>query len=174
MKKACKRCKKPTDCAYLTCSVCRCKSREYKEKNKAACAIVVKLWKQRNWHRRVCCHAMDNDRKADRLPSDMSEYVNPPYVKSLRVYQENQCAYCDIDMQVENRKEHDGLTLQRMAKGIGHTKANCLLACFSCNVHRVESGNSDFLDEKRRIVYFEKLMNEGYAKLTNRRSSFIM
>ena len=134
---------------------------------------MVKLWKQKNWHRRVCCHAMDNDRKADRLPEDMSEYVTPNYVKNLRLYQENQCAYCDIDMQTENRKAPDGLTLQRMANGVGHTKANCLIACFSCNVHRVESGNTDFLDEKRRTVYFEKLLRSGYAKMTKRSPSRI-
>ena len=171
--RTCKRCKKTNDGDHLTCSVCRAKSNEYKRNNKSACALMVKLWKQRNWHRRMCSHAVDNDRKMSRLPADMSGYVSPEYVKRLREYQQNQCAYCDINMQTENRKAPDGLTLQRMANNIGHTKANCLLACSSCNVHRVESGNSDFLDEKRRIVFFEKLMRDGYAKLTHRRPALL-
>ena len=167
---ACRKCKGVNDGRFLICQVCRDKSNAYKKTHKAACKLMVRLWKRRNWDRRMVCHSKDSDRKANRLPEDMSTYVNSPYLKRLRIAQQNSCAYCDIEMQTENRKWHDGLTLQRLNNTIGHTRANCILCCHSCNMHRVESGNTDFLAEKRAIVYFDKLLRGGYSVLKERRA----
>jgi hypothetical protein len=169
----CSRCKKEHTDTLKTCFNCRVHCRAYKKENKAACAIVLKLWKQKNWARRMVCHAMDNDRKRDRLPADMTLFVTPNYLQRLREHQENECAYCGIEMQTLNRKLHDGLTIQRLDNEKGHELANSILACFSCNCHRVERCNEAFLEEKRRTVCFDKLVRSGYQILTQRKSTLV-
>jgi len=168
MNPTCKKCKRSNNSEFLTCQTCRDKSNQYKKENKEACKVLVKLWKQRNWDRRIVCHSRDSDRDSNRLPADMSTFVTPSYLRRLREAQQNECAYCAIYLQTRNRKEHDGLTLQRMNNTIGHTRANCILSCHSCNMHRVESMNEEFLAEKKARVYFDKLVRGGYSTLNVR------
>lgn len=137
--------------------------------NKKTTALLLKLWKQRNWDRRMVCHSKEGDAKRGRLPADMATYVNPQYLRTLRDTQSNQCPYCTVKMQTENRKAPDGLTLQRLDNRLGHTRANCLLACHQCNVRRVENNkNETYLRDKRNRLYFERLLASGYARQENR------
>jgi hypothetical protein len=46
------------------------------------------------------------------------------------------CHYCKFEMQFI---EYDGdlCTIERLDNSIGHTKANCVLACKACNIGRI-------------------------------------
>ena len=169
----CSRCKKDHRELLKTCLKCRTDAKEWKNKNKTACALVLRLWKQKNWARRMVCHAMETDTKRNRLPHDMTLFVEPTYLERLRLHQHNECAYCGIEMQTQNRKLPDGLTLQRLNNAKGHTTANCILACFECNCRRVERCNKAFLDEKKRNVYFHKLVRGGYQTQHKRINSIL-
>jgi hypothetical protein len=147
------------------------KRRVYNEKNKEHIRVVNRRWKQRNWSRRMVCHSRGSDVIYGRLPADMSNYIDPNYLQRLRTAQGNRCPFCTVDMQTENRKHSDGLTIQRLNNTIGHTKANCLLSCFQCNCKRVETGcNDDYLQFKRGRLYFERLLEEGYPYATSLRT----
>ena len=144
------------------------KRRAYNEKNKEHIRIMNKLWKQRNWSRRMVCHSRGSDIIYGRLPADMSNYIDPNYLQRLRTAQDNRCSFCTVDMQTENRKHSDGLTIQRLNNAIGHTKPNCLLSCFQCNCKRVETGcNDEYLQFKRGRLNFDRLLEEGYPYATS-------
>ena len=107
-------------------------------------------------------------RSRKRLPPP-EEFITEQFLEQARVSQLNRCASCSIDMQVYNRKLPSGLTIQRKNNGVGHSKSNCCLMCHRCNVRRVESGlNKDYVRETRAKLYFERLINDGYAKLDQR------
>jgi hypothetical protein len=55
------------------------------------------------------------------------------HVLRMRVNQKDHCQSCNTIMQVQNRKLADGLTIERLDATFGHTKENCVLACWECN-----------------------------------------
>ena len=144
--------------------------RLYNERNKEHIQAVNRLWKQRNWARRMVCHSRGSDIIYGRLPANMDNYITPQYLQRLRAVQDNQCAFCTVDMQAENRKHPDGLTIQRLDNAVGHTMPNSLLSCFQCNCRRVETGcNDEYLQFKRARLCFERLLKEGYPYATSLR-----
>ena len=166
----CSRCKGVLETNYQSCSNCLRLQREYKHTNREHIKVVNKTWKRVNWAKRMVCHSRGSDVIYGRLPADMSNYIDPQYLHKLRTAQNNRCAFCTIDMQTDNRKHSDGLTIQRLDNTIGHTKPNCLLSCAQCNCKRVETGCSDdYLKFKRGRLYFERLLEDGYPYATNSR-----
>ena len=54
-------------------------------------------------------------------------------VLRMRLDQKDICLYCNTPMQIENRTENDGLTIERRDPTLGHTRENCVLTCWECN-----------------------------------------
>ena len=164
----CARCKRLHETLFAACPVCLKRVRDWKSENAAKNRIANREWKNRNWARRIVAHSRDSDRNKNRMPAD-DEFITIPFLLESRDRQDNMCCYCTIDMQVFNRKLHNGLTVQRHDNNIGHTRANCSLVCHQCNCRRVETGcNEDYVRETRARLYFERLIRDGYSLLNNR------
>jgi hypothetical protein len=166
----CVRCNGARDAEFVTCRRCLAKSRGYKERNKAAYAIISKLWKQRNWAKRAVCHSRDGDILRNRVPPANEPYITAPYLERLLEVLENRCPYCTTDMQTLDRMAPDGVTVQRLGPG-GHSRANVIICCHRCNVKRMELGGprcENYLREERARQYFTRLLKDGYADQTRR------
>ena len=96
-------------------------------------------------------HAKWCDKNYNRTST--AAYITPDFLERLRKVQKSRCTYCTIPMQSENRMLPDGLTIQRLDNSLPHSKNNCILACFKCNLQRVEKGNKeDYIRLKRAFV----------------------
>ena len=124
-------CKNEAPKGYKTCNQCRAtKIRSYRK----------------NWYKVAALGCKHNDIKAGRT-------VNDPLTgaKILRMWQKSQkCYYCDKQMQVKNRRAPDGCTIERLDNNSGHSKSNCVLACFRCNCKH-----------KKRYMYPRKMVDSS-------------
>lgn len=75
----------------------------------------------------------DSDIKKNRY--DANSHIDKCFLESL-IEESTICPYCDVEMQF---KDYDDTlcTIERKDNKIGHTKANCILACMKCNKSRV-------------------------------------
>ena len=167
----CTKCPRVHDTEFRCCPHCRESCREWKRNNVDKNRITSRNWKTKFWARRIISHSYDGDRSAMRLPNDMDDFIDETYLELSRGYQKNRCYYCTVDMQTYNRRLADGLTAQRLDNTIGHTKDNVRLACRECNTRRVESCNNGYLNHKINAVYFNRLIQNGYADQSERSHS---
>lgn len=86
--------------------------------------------------------AKESDKKKRGMVEDINDYVDIPYIHELFVKQQGLCWYEDCEVKMDyttfnHRTKNDNLiTLQRLNDLLPHTKDNCVLACFKCNVLR--------------------------------------
>lgn len=68
--------------------------------------------------------------------------------------QQLQCKYCQQEMLLnyESLREMRQWTLDRMDNDLGHTDANCHLACLKCNLQRRRTSDDAFIFTKQLIV----------------------
>ena len=78
-------------------------------------------------------HSKQKDIQKNRY--DANNFIDRPFLKQL-IDKSTLCFYCNIQMQfIDN---NDTLcTIERLNNSIGHTKANCVLACRKCNYSKV-------------------------------------
>lgn len=70
-----------------------------------------------------------SDRKKDRY--DANNFVDKCFIEML-MDESLECHYCSIEMQLIDCDD-TLCTIERLDNRIGHTKANCVLACRKCN-----------------------------------------
>jgi len=83
----------------------------------------------RNWINASKQH----DKKADRY--DANNFIDKCFLEGLIEDYPN-CFYCNITLQYVEYQE-DLATIERIDNSIGHTKANCVICCRSCNIGRI-------------------------------------
>ena len=71
----------------------------------------------------------ESDKKKDRY--DANNFIDKPFLEGLFEDSEN-CHYCSINF-TYNERIYTFVTIERLNNNIGHTKSNCVLACFKCN-----------------------------------------
>src|SRR5690606_5279120 len=70
---------------------------------------------------------------------DANTHIDSPFLKSL-IEESTDCFYCKVPMQFI--EYCDSLcTIERKDNSLGHSKANCVLACRKCNYSRVGQFN---------------------------------
>ena len=80
--------------------------------------------------------------KIKRRVEDINDYVDIPYIHELFAKQQGLCWYEDCEVKMDyttfnhTEKSDNLITLQRLNDLLPHTKANCVLSCFKCNVLR--------------------------------------
>ena len=132
----CKKCKCEKDCPQQLCIACRKttasirRTRVYREKD----------YQSRRWAHRVCVHSRLTDKKKQRIYTK-NEYITPDRLKQMREIQDNKCIYCKCEMQTDNMKAPDGLTIERLWNDLPHTIPNCVLCCSHCNLRTKHPGN---------------------------------
>ena len=66
-----------------------------------------------------------------------TNYIDQSFLHNLLEEHKN-CYHCQIPLQYIDFNK-DLATIQRLNNNIGHSKDNCVIACHSCNVKKVES-----------------------------------
>lgn len=95
--------------------------KEYKINNK----LKIRLYSK------IKC-AKEKDIKYDRY--DANNHIDKCFIEQLIYDQEMKCIYCNINMELECDNLNDNLlTVERKDNKIGHSKSNCVLACWKCN-----------------------------------------
>jgi hypothetical protein len=74
---------------------------------------------------------------------DPNHFIDTDFLKGLIEDSNNLCIYCKCEMQFLE-KTNNMCTIERVNNNLGHTKANCVLACFGCNCER---GNRHTFEE---------------------------
>ena len=79
-----------------------------------------------------------HDKKKNRT-YEADDYINYDFLNELWVKQDKKCYYEDCECELilcfnKDTREDSMITLQRLKNDIAHTKDNCVLSCFRCNV----------------------------------------
>ena len=142
----CKRCKSTKEpdffvqdgTCFKQCNPCRKSRYEYIHQRGGLEKKQVrdKTFEESLWYMpaRMVHHSKEADRKAHRMPDDMSTYVTQEYIQLLWSMQEGKCIYCSCEMETMNRKASNGCTIQRLDDTVAHTEDNVVLCCHSCNM----------------------------------------
>ena len=120
------------------CQTCRTNESNYRKKTRnARRKSQERSYQIKNWFNRCLYLSKQADKRKNRTSDE--EYITPERLCTLRVLQENKCFYCDTELQVENRKQSNGLTIERLDNAKPHTMNNVILCCSSCNCRRVSN-----------------------------------
>jgi len=134
--------------------------------------------RQRLWAKRMVSHSKYADRRAGRDYTD-ANYITPQGLMILRKKQRNKCYYCDVPMQTNNRREWNGLTIERIDTSRPHDYENCKLCCHTCNCKKftgesiLREHNQKYIkDRKRQSKLLTSLLGEITKFTDSRRPCF--
>lgn len=94
------------------------------------------LYNQKNWIGRIIRSSRSHDKTYEREYKE-AEYIDEEFINNQLKIQDGRCNYCAVDMQFGEgfaRNLPLGISAQRIENKIAHTKFNCVLTCFKCNV----------------------------------------
>ena len=156
----CTRCGGARDGPRKKCLVCRNHESTWRKKTRSRRTDVERRYCQKNWDKRCVFLARTTDRKNQREIVDHS-YITPGRLRTLRVMLRNKCYYCGVELQVDNRKQRNGLTIERLHGGkTPHSEDNCILCCHSCNCRKI--GNKQNQNKSNLEIFGEIWKN--YSK----------
>lgn len=100
----------------------------------------------------IVSHSKRSDVRYNRL--DLNHFIDRIFVEQLMVEQKMKCIYCDVDMKLDcDKLASELMSIERVDNEIGHTKANCVLACYKCNLTRQDKYTfEEFMNIKRNPV----------------------
>ena len=119
------------DSTTTCCLQCLAGRKIYRKNNRTKRRVKEAAYQRKHWANRCVMHSKQADRKSSRgIPEN---YITAQRLEFVRKLQKNKCIYCDAEMQTYNRRESDGLTIERIWNDKPHTLTNCFLACRTCN-----------------------------------------
>jgi hypothetical protein len=71
---------------------------------------------------------------------DESNFITYDYVQGLITQSNDQCYYCDVQLQYIDFSADLG-TIERIDNSLGHIMGNCVIACRTCNYSKVGAVN---------------------------------
>ena len=150
-KKLCTRCgtAHTVDWSLKKCDTCKTIESEWRKKTRANRRDTERKYCIKHWFNRCCYLSKTADKKYNRVSSD--PYITPERLKTLRVLQLNQCFYCHVNMNVQNRRQPTGLSIERICNKKPHTHKNIILCCHQCNVRKISNKDLRSNDE----IFFE-------------------
>ena len=120
------------------------------------------LRRNKRWQHRIVSHSKSSDRNSERTWEDDS-YITPEFLTYLRQLQNNLCYYCKYPLITFNRKQHNGLTVERLNNEIAHTKNNSKICCHACNCRKLTPAR---LQNAKISRYLERRRKHGQALIT--------
>ena len=150
----CTRCGRERDTQLLMCTPCRDKKKKCCEKYKKEYAVKNRKYRKQNWAKKKVWGCSQQDRKYGLITDIPPNYIDEEFLINIRETQRWRCHYCSSLMQMENMKDRDGLTVERISNDLPHIKSNCVLACHACNVNTVgtKPGKAEWLRERQAEV----------------------
>ena len=118
-----------------------------------SCRWRKKVSKIKHWGQRATDDGRKKDKYYNRYEAVKHDFIDKDYLHNSWDVQHNKCHHCKIITQPDDRCAHDGCTVERLDNSIGHSKANCVIACHACNCHRLcgDARSMKYL-ASRRIV----------------------
>ena len=93
----------------------------------------------------------DAKKKDKKKFGDKTTTVTKEYILNQHKLQNNQCYYCDCEMEYGigvNRKHNPvAITLERISNELPHTNSNCVLICWDCNMMKNSSEFRNFIEK---------------------------
>ena len=140
------------------CEGCLAKKRQYNQTHKGQHTE----WLRMNWWvHMVSCSKRKDIKKGLFDPDD---HIDKELLQYRFDEQKGKCFYCNVAMIThslglgQGNITPDRLTVERMDNRTGHTKENCILACFRCNSQRSDRyGCNEFYEMKEA----ERVLNSG-------------
>ena len=138
---------------YNKCDLCREKQKDYYKANKGQFAKNGKEYQQKNKeqiaeHKReyqkanrpkiAVSHSKHSDIKHNRYTEAVKrDYITAQFLIDTFNEQNGLCYYCCRQMDFKTEPYADHLaTVERLDNAVGHSKSNCVVACFQCNNKR--------------------------------------
>ena len=115
--------------------------------------------RNKRWQHRIVSHSKCSDRKSEREWED-DTYITAEFLTYLRQLQNNLCYYCKYPLITFNRKQHNGLTVERLNNEIAHTKNNSKICCHACNCRKLTPAR---LQNAKIVRYLERRRKHGQA-----------
>jgi hypothetical protein len=142
------------DYQLVMCVPCRVRNQLSKTKCLPRRRIEARKHIVLHWGRQATNDSRKKDRKYNRYNAVFDDYIDKDYLHDTRDAQNNKCYHCGIIMQTEDRRAHDGVTVERLDNAIGHSKKNCVIACSKCNCARLGCGDRSkkFLASRRILA----------------------
>jgi hypothetical protein len=119
------------------------------------------LRRNKRWQHRIVSHSKSSDRNSER-DWEPDSYITAEFLTNLRKIQNNLCFYCKYPLITFNRKQHNGLTVERLNNEIAHTKDNSKICCHACNCRKLTPAR---LQEAKIVSYLERRMKHGQARI---------
>ena len=118
-------------------------------------------WHRRNkrWQHRIVSHSKSSDRNSER-GWEPDSYITVEFLTNLRKLQNNLCCYCKYPLITFNRKQHNGLTVERANNSLAHTQENSKICCHACNCRNLTPAR---LRNPKVLRYLERRMKHGQA-----------
>ena len=108
----------------------------------------AKIRNQKKWPSTMVRDARKKDKK---IFGDKTTTVTKEYILNQHKLQNNQCYYCDCEMEYGigvNRKHNPiAITLERISNELPHTNSNCVLICWDCNMMKNSSEFRNFIEK---------------------------
>ena len=120
------------------------------------------LRRNKRWQHRIVSHSKCSDRNSER-DWEPDSYITAEFLTNLRKIQHNLCLYCKYPLITFNRKQHNGLTVERLDNEIAHTRDNSRICCHACNCRKLTPAR---LLETKIIRYLERRRKHGQALIT--------
>ena len=117
------------------------------------------LRRNKRWQHRIVSHSKCSDRNSER-DWEPDTYITTEFLNDLRKNQHNLCCYCKYPLITFNRRQHNGLTVERMNNSLAHTQSNSKLCCHACNCRKLTP--TRLLDPKI-VRYLSRRKKHGQA-----------
>ena len=148
------------------CETCRKNESNYRKRTRNdARKAQEKMYQQKHWFNRCVYLSRASDARKNRTSDE--PYITGARLRALRVLQDNKCFYCDTELQVDNRKQHDGLTIERLVNSKPHSMSNVILCCSRCNCKRVSNHLTQTTAEVFSLICNRFLQNEKFLQFVD-------
>ncbi len=120
----------------------------FRIKSCISCEKNQKKDEQKNWPTTMIRAARRKDKKKF---GDKTTTVTKEYILNQHKLQNNQCYYCDCEMEygigIKRLRNPVGITLERISNELPHTNSNCVLICWDCNMMKNSSEFRNFIEK---------------------------
>jgi hypothetical protein len=103
--------------------------------------MVDRIWEEpfyESHHTSAALQIISSARHADskkKREYQKEDFIDEDFIYALGKSQHNECEYCGIQLNWENRSQPNGATIERLDNTKAHIKSNCVLSCYKCNMH---------------------------------------
>lgn len=134
----------------MKCEPCAKKESEYRKKTRSNRRDQERGYRIKNWANRCVYLSRGSDIRKNRTVG--ADYITSKRLRTLRALQLNRCFYCGTNMTVENRKNSNGLTTERLDNSRPHDEGNVVLCCSHCNCRKLSNKHNTTLEGAYRTI----------------------